>query len=391
MARKKPPTADEAFLRAICEEPDDDTHRLVYADWLDENGNPERAEFIRVQTELARLDEFDPRVPALLQREYCLRSGQIDAWRAVLGDLVLGLEFARGVPATAILTAQAFLANAGRLLRDFPGRGVRLMKVYKHSRAVAESPHLARLTSLDLTGEWLSRAAVKRFAESRHVANLRRLVLANTGLDWEGARWLGRSPHLDRLEVLELQGSRHLRDTGVGELAAGNGLGGLTYLGLSNTQTWAEGAQALAASAKFGRLTRLDVSCNELGDDDGVTALAASPHLARLEQMPLYQTRVGTAGVRALLSAPFLANFTRLDLGDNWLSDGTVEVLASSPAVRGLKALQLCRNRIGPEGARALASSPHLAGLTFLDLSDNLIGEKGRRLLKERFQDRVAV
>jgi uncharacterized protein (TIGR02996 family) len=39
----------EALLRAICENPDDDTPRLVFADWLDESGEPERAEFIRVQ------------------------------------------------------------------------------------------------------------------------------------------------------------------------------------------------------------------------------------------------------------------------------------------------------------------------------------------------------
>jgi uncharacterized protein (TIGR02996 family) len=381
---------DAAFLEAIREHPDDDTHRLVYADWLEENGNPERAEFIRVQTELARLDAFDPRMGPLRQREWALRPGQLAAWRAVLGDLVRVFYFDRGIPATAILPAQAFLANADRLFRVFPGRGVNLMSVYKHSRALAESKHLARLTSLDLTGETVSRAAVKRFAASRHVANLRWLVLSNTGLDWEGARWLGMSPQLDRLEVLELQGNEHLQDVGVGELAAGNGLGGLTSLGLYTTRMGPEGAQALAASPKFGRLTRLDVSCNDLGDA-GVTALAASPHLARLEQMPLYQTRVGTAGIRALLSAPFLANFTRLDLGDNWLHDETVEVLASSPAMRRLKGLKLRRNRIGPEGARALASSPHLAGLAFLDLRGNPLGEKGKRLLKKRFQDRVSV
>src|SRR6476659_7569532 len=41
-----------AFLRAIAEQPDDDLPRLVYADWLDEHGEPERAEFIRLQIEL---------------------------------------------------------------------------------------------------------------------------------------------------------------------------------------------------------------------------------------------------------------------------------------------------------------------------------------------------
>lgn len=43
-----------AFLAAIIERPDDDLPRLIAADWLDENGQPDRAEFIRLQCELAR-------------------------------------------------------------------------------------------------------------------------------------------------------------------------------------------------------------------------------------------------------------------------------------------------------------------------------------------------
>ncbi len=47
-------TEREMLLRAVCESPDDDTPRLVFAGWLDENGEPERAEFIRVQIAIAR-------------------------------------------------------------------------------------------------------------------------------------------------------------------------------------------------------------------------------------------------------------------------------------------------------------------------------------------------
>ena len=42
-----------ALLRAVVAAPDDDVPRLVAADWLDEHGEAERAEFIRVQVELA--------------------------------------------------------------------------------------------------------------------------------------------------------------------------------------------------------------------------------------------------------------------------------------------------------------------------------------------------
>lgn len=52
-------TTEQALLRAILDTPADDAPRLIYADWLEENGQPERAEFIRVQCELARIPAED--------------------------------------------------------------------------------------------------------------------------------------------------------------------------------------------------------------------------------------------------------------------------------------------------------------------------------------------
>ncbi len=39
----------ELLLKAIVADPDDDVARLVYADWLDEHGDHDRAEFVRIQ------------------------------------------------------------------------------------------------------------------------------------------------------------------------------------------------------------------------------------------------------------------------------------------------------------------------------------------------------
>jgi uncharacterized protein (TIGR02996 family) len=44
------------FLTAIVAEPDEDTPRLVAADFLEENGESRRAAFIRLQIEIARLE-----------------------------------------------------------------------------------------------------------------------------------------------------------------------------------------------------------------------------------------------------------------------------------------------------------------------------------------------
>jgi uncharacterized protein (TIGR02996 family) len=50
-------TDEAAFLAAILAAPDDDAPRLVYADWLRDHGQEERAEFIQVQCELARTSD----------------------------------------------------------------------------------------------------------------------------------------------------------------------------------------------------------------------------------------------------------------------------------------------------------------------------------------------
>jgi len=46
----------KGLLRDVIDEPDDDAPRLVLADWFEENGEPDRAEFIRLQIGLARED-----------------------------------------------------------------------------------------------------------------------------------------------------------------------------------------------------------------------------------------------------------------------------------------------------------------------------------------------
>ena len=54
------PSAEErAFFDRIRDEPAEDGPRLIFADWLDENGQPDRAEFIRLQVALERLPDDD--------------------------------------------------------------------------------------------------------------------------------------------------------------------------------------------------------------------------------------------------------------------------------------------------------------------------------------------
>src|SRR5438067_8376736 len=78
-----------AFWKAICAEPDEDTPRLVFADWLDEQGDPAsaaRAEFIRAQIELARLDPWTERAVDLKIREQVLLRDHRDKWLAEIPE-----------------------------------------------------------------------------------------------------------------------------------------------------------------------------------------------------------------------------------------------------------------------------------------------------------------
>lgn len=62
------PTADDmrqAFMADIIANPERDDVRLIFADWLDDHGEPERAEFIRVQCEYATLNDVDRTCPYL--------------------------------------------------------------------------------------------------------------------------------------------------------------------------------------------------------------------------------------------------------------------------------------------------------------------------------------
>src|SRR4051794_10352800 len=71
----------KALLSGILADPEDDGPRLVYADWLEEHGEADRAEFIRLQCRLATTGEDDPQRAALQERAYSLEAEHREEWR----------------------------------------------------------------------------------------------------------------------------------------------------------------------------------------------------------------------------------------------------------------------------------------------------------------------
>ena len=77
------------LLQAVYTAPDDDAPRLVYADWLEERGDP-RAEFIRAQVERAMTPEWDPRHEELEAREQELLREHYEEWAGPRPDFRKG-------------------------------------------------------------------------------------------------------------------------------------------------------------------------------------------------------------------------------------------------------------------------------------------------------------
>src|SRR5262249_8893949 len=114
-------TQDDAFLQAILEAPDDDTPRLIYADWLEERGDP-RGEFIRLQCQLVQLDDDDPKRRQPERREQILLRNHKWEWLGWLNAVTDSnrFEFERGFVERVRLSAESFLSNTELLFQHAP-------------------------------------------------------------------------------------------------------------------------------------------------------------------------------------------------------------------------------------------------------------------------------
>src|SRR5437762_553507 len=110
-------TDERAFIETIREHPEDDGPRLVYADWLEERGDCERAEFIRVQIELAKGVRDRKRLRELLCRENDWIAKNAVSWPSTRMGITGRTVFRRGVIESLYMTAREFLDNGETILR----------------------------------------------------------------------------------------------------------------------------------------------------------------------------------------------------------------------------------------------------------------------------------
>jgi uncharacterized protein (TIGR02996 family) len=297
-------TPEDAFIEDIRENPDDDVPRLIFADWLEDNGDPDRADFIR--TLIRRAGTLSEDGSALATHAAKLLQANWQRWAGPLGGLLgdgfpnrnwaltgFGLEsvrhfMPRGFVEEVEVTAGQFVEVAPRLLRLHPVRHLRLHQAADHAAALAGLPELRWVEKLNLVDPY------------------------RAPLDAGGMESLARSPHLGRLWSFTAPGN-HLGDDGAAALAAAPWLGGVRSLSLADNGLSARGAAALAATPQAFRPDNLCLDRNPIGDE-GAVALSRSPVLQRVEYLSLRRCGVAAAGAVALRASPHLPRGAKLDL-----------------------------------------------------------------------------
>src|SRR4051794_33447884 len=120
---------EEAFLRDICANPDEDAPRLIYADWLDEQGEPAgvaRAGFIRAQIALAIPQTEEREKKALVGRQDALLKKWRATWTKPFRKMFARCEFRRGFIEQVTIHADTFLEHGPNLITRLPLRHVKL-------------------------------------------------------------------------------------------------------------------------------------------------------------------------------------------------------------------------------------------------------------------------
>jgi uncharacterized protein (TIGR02996 family) len=371
MAPRAAAGAEDAFLRDILEFSGDDTPRLVFADWLEERGDP-RGTFIRLQCQRANMTPHDPGFKELLAQESALFKQYETEWSRPIRRLVDEVEYRRGFIEHVGASTSKFLKNANLLFRRAPVRSVQLTLLQGLMRPLADCPQLARLQALDLSrnGAALGSRTLQLLVQSPQVRELRRLRLFDCTLGPASAEVLAGATQLTNLTSL-LLGRNSLGEEGAGILASASSLASLRELILYDNGLASAGAIALSASPHF-RLTHLDLGMNQIGNEGLNEGIAASVACVDLRRLDLRDNMITNAGIEALLRSPYLKNIEHLDLHGNRISDRGLQALAAATTLPNLTYLNVQANEYGPAAAQAFASSANYPRMRQL-----LLGRQG--------------
>lgn len=230
---------ETSFVEEIRSQPLDITPRLIYADFLEEAGDP-RGEFIRVQCQLSQSSPGDPMRAALFDRERALLDKYGDLWLAPVRELgvegVSRTSFQGGLLERVRISTNQFLNTGAEICERSPAlRSLQLHDLADFVSPLAGYSMPSQITELDLGADQLDAECLVTLAE---------------------AKWLS------QIRSVDLR-MNQLKDDGVIAFVSG-AWAGLQSLHLGNNGIGAAGVQPLAVWPHLQNLKRLDLSMNPL-------------------------------------------------------------------------------------------------------------------------------
>lgn len=425
-------TSEESFLRAIEESPDDPAHALVYADWLADQGEDDRAEFVRLGCALAKLDPlWDVEHPLLAARRDRLHNKHREDWQRWNGDFhfhgctrmprhgvpsaVRIFQMEEFLEQTRAALAPPLLALSVRLEPEDDGRFFRMRR-------------LAHLRELFV--ETIRKDAAAALIRSPYLGQLRKLTVKWPCLDWGRQEDLFRAPlleHLTELTIARISFEENylfarprpadLRRLWVKETALTTSeterlfsadWAGLTELHFDEVEQLGF-LRDHVGSKHLGSLQALTVRDNEYFGCDGATTIFRNEALVNLRtlRLPKLHNRGDAGDFRDALARLDLPALRYLDLGENSLSSFEIEALGRSPTAprlvglklggtgltnvgaaalargdfRSLRRLELHSIDLGVSGLKALLAAPWMPNVAWLDLSNNGLQRSAARAL----------
>jgi Ran GTPase-activating protein (RanGAP) involved in mRNA processing and transport len=247
--------------------------------------------------------------------------------------------------------------------------------------ALAGAKHLGELRSLSMRRNHVGDGGARALAEAPMV-KLTNLSLMSNAIGSAGALALLRSPHLGRLEFLDLDDNDFSDDT----FEAAPDASSASYLRELYLSDSAVGPRLLAevlATRAASTVTTFYCRGARLGAEGGRAFGAREATLSHLEELDLACTDgpvpLGDEGFAALLapgSASRLTALWELDLGSNGLTDASAQVLPDA-GLRALRTLCVDANPISDAWVRALVDSQACRHLTELNLDLTFVTDLG--------------
>lgn len=354
----------EPFYAAIRANPDDDLPRLVFADWLDENGQPDRAEYIRLSCAINREPEAERLKEWKTTAEELFRCHRMEWFGSLLKEFKqhnLDRGFITSIAGTP--TQYFHFATEWDLFAPCLSKvGVGLTGM--DAGTVLGLDFVQRITHLLFDS--VAPASLDSLAAHVELPNLSELFIQTNGLNQlsEGIRFtdwcLARATNALRLSI------------GFGDIRGADP----SRIQVSTTCTLLERHLDLSNLIAFRLWGVSDVVAR---------ALVRWPGLKQLAELNLHNCCVSEEALTVLMPALLNTRIEVLRLGNNSFSNSAIRHLVDTPYPSSLRELRLDRNRIGDSGVNELIASPHLRADLVLYIGNNTFSGRSAARLRERF------